>query len=240
MIKAILFDFNGIVIDDEPLQFKAAQAALKAEGITLTEEDYYGSLGMDDATFFRAAFARAGRDGDADGLLERVIAEWSKLHRELIADELPLFPGVVTFIKSLARRFPLAVVSMARRESIEYVLERAGLKEAFAVIVSAEDVSACKPDPACVNRALEKLNEARRAAGQPALAPADCLVVEDAPPGIEAARIAGMRTLGVTNTVSEAALRAAGADVVTHSLADWTDDAVRHVFSERGSRNDER
>ncbi|HEX8130445.1 MAG TPA: HAD family phosphatase [Pyrinomonadaceae bacterium] len=229
MIKAILFDFNGIVIDDEPLQLKAAQAALKAEDITLTEEDYYNSLGMDDVTFFRAALACAGRE-DAGGLLERILSEWTKLHRELIAEELPLFPGVVTFIKSLARSYPLAVVSMARRASIEYVLERAGLDKAFAVVVSAEDVSACKPDPACVNRALEKLNEARRAAGQPAIAPAECLVIEDAPPGIEAARIAGMRTLGVTNTVSEAALRAAGADVVTHSLADWTDDAVRHVF----------
>jgi beta-phosphoglucomutase len=229
MIKAILFDFNGVVIDDEPLQLKAAQAALKAEGIALTEQDYYDSLGMDDVTFFRTAYGRAGREY-AEEDLQRVLAEWAKLHRELIADELPLFPGVVTFIKSLARRYPLAVVSMARRASIEYVLERAGLAQAFAVVVSAEDVSACKPDPACVNRALEKLNEARRAAGQPALAPAECLVIEDAPPGIQAARAAGMRTLGVTNTVGEAALRAAGADVVTHSLADWTDDAVRHVF----------
>jgi beta-phosphoglucomutase-like phosphatase (HAD superfamily) len=234
MIKAILFDFNGIVIDDEPLQLKAAQDALRAEGITLTEQEYYDSLGMDDVTFFRAAFARAGRE-HTDEDLNRVLAEWTKLHRELIADELPLFPGVVTFIKALARHYPLAVVSMARRASIEYVLERAGLKNAFAVIVSAEDVSACKPDPACVNRALEKLNEARRQSGggQPALAPAECLVIEDAPPGIVAARAAGMRTLGVTNTVGESALRAAGADVVTHSLADWTDDAVRHVFSER-------
>ncbi|HEX8632827.1 MAG TPA: HAD family phosphatase [Pyrinomonadaceae bacterium] len=230
MIKAILFDFNGIVIDDEPLQLKAAQAALAAEGITLTEQDYYDSLGMDDVTFFRAAIARAGRElTDED--FNRLLAEWMKLHRELIADELPLFPGVVTFIKSLARRYPLAVVSMARRASIEYVLERAGLAQTFAVVVSAEDVSACKPDPACVNRALEKLNEAQRNAGQPALAPAECLVIEDAPPGIVAARAAGMRTLGVTNTVGEAALRAAGADVVTHSLADWTDDAVRHVFN---------
>jgi beta-phosphoglucomutase len=233
MIKAILFDFNGVVIDDEPLQLKAAQTALKAEGITLTEEDYYGSLGMDDVTFFRAAYARAGRE-QTDEDLTRVIAEWTKLHRELIAGELPLFPGVVTFVKSLARRYPLAIVSMARRASIEYVLERAGLEKAFTVIVSAEDVSACKPDPACVNRALEKLNEARRGSGgQTPLLPAECLVIEDAPPGIEAARAAGMRTLGVTNTVGEAALRAAGADVVTHSLADWTDDAVRHVFSER-------
>jgi beta-phosphoglucomutase-like phosphatase (HAD superfamily) len=74
------------------------------------------------------------------------------------------------------------------------------------------------------------LNEAQRATGQPALSPAECLVIEDAPPGIAAARAAGMRTLAVTNTVDEAALRAAGADVVTHSLADWTDDAVKHVF----------
>lgn len=229
MIKAILFDFNGVIIDDEPLQFKAAQTALQAEGITLTEGDYYDSLGMDDVTFFRAAFTRAGRD-HTDEALNGVLEEWTKLHREMISEELPLFAGVVTFIKALSRRYPLAVVSMARRASIEYVLERAGLEKSFTVIVSAEDVNACKPDPACVNRALEKLNEAGRAAGLPALAPAECLVIEDAPPGIEAARVAGMRSLGVTNTVSEAALRAAGADVVTHSLADWTDDAVRHVF----------
>jgi beta-phosphoglucomutase len=229
MIKAILFDFNGVIIDDEPLQLKAAQAALQAEGITLTERDYYDSLGMDDVTFFRAAFARGGSE-PSDETFNRVLEEWTKMHRELIEDELPLFAGVVTFIKALARHYPLAVVSMARRESIEYVLERAGLKNAFTVVVSAEDVTACKPDPACVNRALEKLNEARKNDGQAPLAPAECLVIEDSPPGIEAARAAGMRTLGVTNTVGEAALRAAGADVVTHSLADWTDDAVRHVF----------
>lgn len=230
MIKAILFDFNGVIIDDEPFQLKAAQAALQAEGITLTEQDYYDSLGMDDVTFFRTAFTRAGHDHTGE-VLHRVLEEWTKLHRELIREELPLFAGVVTFIKALSRRYPLAVVSMARRASIEHVLERAGLEKSFTVVVSAEDVSACKPDPACVNHALEKLNEAGRAAGQAALAPAECLVIEDAPPGILAARTAGMRTLGVTNTVSEAALRAAGADIVTHSLADWTDDAVRHVFN---------
>jgi HAD superfamily hydrolase (TIGR01509 family) len=231
MIKAIFFDFNGVIIDDEPLQLKAAQAALEAEGVALTERDYYDSLGMDDLTFFRAAFARAGRE-PTDEVFNRAVEAFTKSHRELIEEELPLFPGVVTFIKAVARRYPLAVVSMARRASIEYVLARAGLEKAFSVVVSAEDVKACKPDPACVNRALEKLNEVRRAAGQPALAPAECLVIEDSPPGVEGARAAGMRTLGVTNTVGEQALREAGAHVVTASLADWTDDAVRHVFNQ--------
>ena len=229
MIKAILFDFNGVIINDEPLQLKAEQEALVPEGITLTEKDYYDSLGMDDVTFVRAAFARAGKPL-TDETVSAVIERKSKRHRELISDELPLFPGVVTFIKALARRYPLGIVSMSRRVDIEHVLERAGLKDMFTVIVSAEDAHACKPDPCCYNRGLEFLNEKRRTAGQPPLKPAECLVIEDAPPGIQAARAAGMRTLGVTNTVSENALRAARADVVTASLADWIPDAVHHVF----------
>jgi HAD superfamily hydrolase (TIGR01509 family) len=151
----------------------------------------------------------------------------------LIKDELPLFPGVVTFVKSCARQWPTGLVSMARRTEIDHVLERAGLAKFFTAIVSAEDVSACKPDPACCLRALELLNEHLRATSQPTLAAAECLVVEDSPAGIEAARAAGMRTLGVTNTVAESQLRNAGADVVTHNLFDWTPDAVYHVFSKR-------
>lgn len=229
MIQAIFFDFNGVIINDEPLQLKAVQEALVPEGITLTEKDYYDSLGMDDMTFVRAAFGRVGKPL-TDETTSAVIERKSKLHRELIRDELPLFAGVVTFIKALARRYPLGIVSMSRRTEIDHVLERAGLNGIFTVIVSAEDAHTCKPDPCCYNRALEFLNQKRRAAGQPPLRPEECLVIEDAPPGIQAARAAGMRTLGVTNTVPENALRAAGADVVTASLADWTTDAVHHVF----------
>ena len=229
MIQAIFFDFNGVIINDEPLQLKAVQEALVPEGITLTEKDYYDSLGMDDMTFVRAAFGRVGKPL-TDETTSAVIERKSKLHRELIRDELPLFAGVVTFIKALARRYTLGIVSMSRRTEIDHVLERAGLNGIFTVIVSAEDAHTCKPDPCCYNRALEFLNQKRRAAGQPPLRPEECLVIEDAPPGIQAARAAGMRTLGVTNTVPENALRAAGADVVTASLADWTTDAVHHVF----------
>jgi HAD superfamily hydrolase (TIGR01509 family) len=232
MIRAILFDFNGVIIDDEPLQLKAYQGLLQPEGVALTESDYYDCLGMDDATFVRAAFARSGREV-SDEQLQTLLDRKTEKHRELIEGELPLFPGVVTFIKSAARVWQLGVVSMARRVEIDHVLGRAGLAAAFAAVVSAEDVSACKPDPACNLRALELLNARRRAEDQPRLAPADCLVIEDSPPGVASARAAGMRTLGVTNTVAAERLRAAGADVVTASLADWTPESVYHVFGKR-------
>jgi HAD superfamily hydrolase (TIGR01509 family) len=229
MIKAILFDFNGVIIDDEPIQLKAYQEVLKDHDISLTEEDYYSSLGMDDLRFVAAAFGRAGKPLP-DLVLEDVIQKKSAVHRSLIEDELPLFPGVVTFVKASAREFPLGLVSMARRTEIDYVLERAGLRQSFKVIVSADDVKACKPDPAAYNLAFLAIDQSRRESSGLSISPNECLVIEDAPPGIEAGRKAGMRTLGVTNTVSEDALRKAGAEVVTQSLSDWTTDAVRHVF----------
>jgi HAD superfamily hydrolase (TIGR01509 family) len=235
MIQAILFDFNGVIIDDERLQMKAYMEAFAPEGVTLTEEDYFAGLGMDDATFIRAMFERKGIEAD-DEQMRRVAEQKATRHRALITEqeELPLFPGVVTFVKALARRYPLGVVSMSRRADIDFALERAKLLKQFTVVVSAEDVSACKPDPACYRRALEKLNERKNAAGHIlSLQPQECLVIEDSPPGIRAARSAGMRTLGVTNTVADKALREAGADVVTASLADWTDDALHHVFNQR-------
>jgi beta-phosphoglucomutase len=234
MIQAVLFDFNGVVIDDEPLHLKAYQEVLSSEGVTLTEGDYYTMLGMDDRTFVRTAFERAGVELTEERMLG-VIEREAAAHRELLGEELPLFPGAVNFIKALARAHPLGVVSMSNRAGIDYALGRAGLAGHFAVVVSAEDVSACKPDPECYRRGLERLNETR---GQSVLPfrPDECLVVEDAPPGILAGRAAGMRTLGVTNTVPEKALREAGADVVTRSLADWTVDAVHHVFDTQWGR----
>lgn len=231
MIKAILFDFNGVIIDDEPIQLRAYQEILKAEEVALSEEDYYNSMGMDDATLLRTTYERAGKELTEEKLNE-LIERKDAAHRKATADGLPLFPGVVNFIKAASRHFTLGIVSMARRAEIDYVLSRAGLGDVFDGIVSAEDVERCKPDPACYNRGFLLLDERRRKNGHLNISPHECLVIEDAPPGIQSAREAGMKTLGVTNTVKDEALRAAGADVVTHSLADWTVDAVHHVFNE--------
>ena len=229
MIKAILFDFNGVIIDDEPIQLKAYQQALEPLGISLTEEQYYAQMGQDDRGFLDAIFRGVGRElseAERAGLIDRK----SELHHSMIEDELPLFPGVVAFIKSAARHFTLGVVSMARRIEIDDVLERAGLTADFPVIVSAEDARACKPDPDCCIQAFRRMDRYRMENDHNPLTREECLVIEDSPPGVQAGRAAGMRTLGVTNTVDAAALRAAGAEVVTASLFDWTIDSVHRLY----------
>jgi beta-phosphoglucomutase len=121
-------------------------------------------------------------------------------------------------------------VSMANKLEVGYVFQRANLTPLFSIVVTAEDASVCKPAPDCYLTGLLKLNEWRQHERQLPLLASECLAIEDSPPGIQSARAAGMKTLGVTNTVTDEALRAAGADVVTKSLADWTPAAVKLVF----------
>lgn len=229
MIKAILMDFNGVIIDDEPLQMRAYQEILKADGIELTEAEYFSCLGMDDRTFIDAAFRRAGKDVTPERnreINDLKTAKW----REIVGEDVPLFAGVENFVKKMSQSFALGVVSMARREEIEYVLNRADLLENFSVIVSAEDVANCKPDPECYHKGFNRIDAFRTNSGSNPIVHGDCLVIEDSPPGIVAGKRAGLKTLGITNTVSAEELRQAGADSVTKNLDDWMPDSMRRVF----------
>lgn len=229
MIKAILFDFNGVIIDDEPIQMKAYQEVFKGEGITLTEEDYFSCLGMDDITFVNAIYKLAGKKPEANKVLEISIAKTNRW-RELIAVELPLFEGITDFIKKMAKDFALGVVSMAKREEIEFVLEKAGLRDNFAVIISSEDVENCKPNPECFLKGFNAIDSYRIKQKHLPMVHGECLVIEDSPPGIVAAKSAGLQALGVTNTVSAGELRKAGADAVSKDLGDWMPESARRVF----------
>lgn len=229
MIQAILFDFNGVIINDERIHLEAYREVLVSEGVDLTDEDYFASLGMDDVAFVRAAYAR-GNKSLSDETVREVIEREHAKHRDLIANDLPVSQGVISFIRAAARHYDLGIVSMAERSEIDHVLELAGIKNQFLLIVSADPGLKHKPAPDCYQRALELLNERRRSRRDLPLLAKECLVIEDAPPGIESARVTGMRTVGVTTTVAERALRVAGADIVTGNLADWTPDAVHRLF----------
>lgn len=229
MIKAILMDFNGVIIDDEPLHLQAYREVLGKEGISLTDEEYYECLGMDDKAFIANAYRRAGKPVDGNKPRE-ILQKKSAVWRDLIANEVPLFEGVENFVRKMCREFSLGIVSMALRDEVEHVLERVDLLECFSTIVSAEDVSAHKPDPECYRIGFQRIDQTRTGSGDHPLIHAECLVIEDSPQGIMAGKAAGLQTLGVVNTVGADALRAAGADAVARDLNDWYPESIKMVF----------
>lgn len=229
MIRAILFDFNGVIINDEPLQLKAYTEIFNEEDVSMAEADYYACLGMDDNTFIRHNFARVGKE-ISDEKLNEILTRKTAVWRKLVEKEIPVFDGVKNFIKIAEKHFALAIVSMAKREVIEFALDRIGIKDSFTAIVSSENVSACKPNPECYNAGFRLLDAENSARGHHPLTRKECLVIEDAPQGIMAGKSARMKTLGVSNTVSADELRAAGANAVTKTLADWMPDSIQRVF----------
>jgi HAD superfamily hydrolase (TIGR01509 family) len=184
MTAAILFDFNGVIVDDEPQHCAALIATLADYGYALDRDSYYRDyLGFDDRECFRFSFGKLGRPADEPALAEAIERKHAHYARA-VRDSMRLVPGAQDFVEAAALDgYQLAIVSGALRREIDLVLDLAGLRPHFAEIVAAEDVSACKPDPQGYNRAREAL----------ALAPSRCVVIEDSLPGLAAARAAGLR-----------------------------------------------
>ena len=222
-------DFNGVIIDDESVQMKAYQEVLKADGVDLTEENYYECLGMDDRRFVAAQFDRTGKTASEERIGE-VITEKSAKWKEMVAGELPLFVGIENFIEKMSREFSLGLVSMARRHEIDYVLETSGLQKHFLTIISADDVVNCKPDPECFRLGFKQLDSIRTAQGHLPMVHGDCLVIEDSPAGVAGAKGADLPVLGVTNSVHAAELRETGAGAIATDLRDWMPESIRRVF----------
>jgi beta-phosphoglucomutase len=213
MTEALLFDFNGVIADDEEQHREALSAVLAAQGITLTREQYYADfLGFDDRRCLIEAVRRAGQVLPALGV-DRLLAEKSRIYQRLIDEALALVPGAADFVPRAAERFRLGLVSGALRHEMDLVLERAQLRRYFDVLVAAEDVERCKPDPAGYLQAHAALDRRRP------LAIGQCVVIEDSLPGLQAARAAGMRCAMLTTSHSPAALAGSGADLVWNSFA---------------------
>lgn len=229
VVKALLLDFNGVVINDEPVQMRVYQEILAQEGIALSEADYMDSLGMDDRTFVRAAYTRVGKQVEGNKILELTQAKTEKW-REAIAGGVPLFPGVENFLHKAANDFSLGLVSMSRREEIDYVLDLTELRGCFSIIVSADMVDSPKPDPQCYREGFRLIDLHRIQKGHLPMTQGECVVIEDAPPGVRAAVAADLPVLGVANTVPVESLREAGATWVAKDLNDWWPESFRLAF----------
>ncbi len=226
MIRAVIFDFNGVILNDEPVHYRLFREIFAAEGIELTEHDYQERyLGLDDRGCFESALRRAGQSVQPERL-DELVALKSQRYEALDRSELPIFPGAFECIREMAGRWPLAVCSAALRPEIEDALERLDVREEFDAIITAGDTTRAKPDPEAYFLALDAL----RSVDGLDLEAGHCLVVEDSLLGVSAGKAAGMWVLGISHTYPDAALRSAGADAVIRHLTELTPRWVERFF----------
>jgi len=213
---AVIFDFDGVIVDTEPLHFEAFRKVLEPLGLGFPWTEYVETyMGFDDRDAFREAFRSRGRALD-DVRLAQLVDAKSLVFQDIIRDGVKAYPGAVPLIRSLhASGMPLAICSGALRSDIAPILAHLGVAPCFPHVVTADDVRKSKPDPACYTLAYQRLSLANPAR---VATPSNCLAIEDTPAGIRAAKRAGLRVLAVTNSYGGEEL--AGADSVIGSLED--------------------
>lgn len=213
-IRAVLFDFNGILVDDEPLHLQLFQRVLAEEGVAMSATDYQERwLGLDDRGCLTAALRQAGREPEPSYLARLIARKAAYYQAEIRRAGFVFFPGGLELLREMSGAgCMIGVVSGALRDEIEPALSTAGVRDRVKTVVAADDVAESKPAPEGYLKGLEELN------GRPPLPdrlihPHEVVAIEDSPAGIAAARAVGLRTLGVGHTYPLAALELAEARV---------------------------
>ena len=208
MLSAVIFDFDGIIVDSEPMHFRAFNEVLQPLGLEISLEDYCEIyIGFDDRDAFREVF-EANKVKTCSGDIRKLIKEKAAVFQNYIKNgEAQPLPGAVELIKSIPVRLPIALCSGALREDIDPIIENLGITDAFTVIVTAEDTPKSKPNPAPYQLTIEKLGIED---------PSTAIAIEDTPAGIVSAKGAGLKVLAVTNSYDRDYLMEA--DAVTDTL----------------------
>jgi beta-phosphoglucomutase len=216
VLQAIVFDFDGVIANSEPLHLMAFQQALAPEGLELSPTDYYALyLGYDDVGLFEAlakdrGMAMSGKQVTA------LVARKGERMQQMLRSGTVLFPGATEFIREAAASVPIAIASGAMRHEIEEVIDAAGVTDLFSTIVAAGDTPQSKPSPEPYRLALERL---RDTVGRH-IDPRRAVAIEDSKWGLESAQGAGLRLVGVTN--SYPAHELTSAELVVDSLTALT------------------
>jgi HAD superfamily hydrolase (TIGR01509 family) len=216
MTRALIFDFNGVLADDDPIHMEAFRKVAQEEGLSFTEQEYLDKyLPLNDRDCFKELFREHGRQLSAENL-DRLIARKGVIYFRSIENKTVLFPAAAMAVKSAARRFRLAIASGARREEIIHILRQGQLEPCFSAIIGAEDVQFGKPHPEPFSRAHEKLREE-----DGSLKASECVAIEDSLGGIQSAHRAGMRCLAIAHSYDSARLRSADPEWVIDSISDF-------------------
>ena len=202
----VIFDMDGILVLTEEPHWQSWLAVAVPRGVTLDYDTFLSCFGRVNDDCFPILFGDVDREE-----MDRVAEEKEQAFRDIIREDVPLAPGTRELLAELkAAGVKLAVGSSGPRENVDLVLDSGRIREYFGAVVTGNDVTNGKPAPDAFLLAANRLN-----------VPVDrCAVVEDAPPGIEAARAAGMLAVGVTTTHTADQLRGAGANHLFKHLAD--------------------
>ena len=211
-LKAVIFDMDGVLVDTEELIYLAAKEMFNEHGIQVTREDFKPFIGTGEDNYLGGV----ARKYDFPINIKRDKQRTYEIYSRIAPEKIKLLPGVTSFIDKCKRKnLKLAVATSADEIKMKINLSATGLNEnTFDATVNGLEVIHKKPDSEIYLKAAEKLN----------LSPSDCLVVEDAVQGIEAAKAAGMKCLAVTNSFAENDLRKA--DWIVHNLNSVPDSAL--------------
>lgn len=215
--KAVIFDFNGVLLNDEPVHCQLLQEMAAEQGVVLSRTEYYQTvIGFDDRESFEYLFRDLPQPLDIPAL----IAEKNQRYQNWIKEKHLFFPDAERVVKEVSKSHCLAICSGALRQEIEMSLDLTGLSSCFSEIVSANDVKRSKPDPEGYGMAFQKLKK-----HIPDLKKEECRVIEDTPAGIISAERAGLPVLGITHSVPRADLE------VLHPLAiiDHLPELLKHL-----------
>lgn len=212
--EAVIFDFDGVIVDTEPLHYAAFQRTLEPLGLNFTWQEYIDTyIGFDDRDAFRHVFSAKGTTISQEEL-HRLIDQKAAFFKEVIGAGVSAYPGALDLIFHLhANKFPLAICSGALKADIDPILSMLGISGWFDVIVTADDVAASKPDPECYQLAFQRLQSVHHNC----FSKEATVAIEDTPAGISAAKDAGLMVFAVTNSYPAAKLGQAA--FVTDSLA---------------------
>ncbi|MFH1235419.1 MAG: HAD family phosphatase [Parcubacteria group bacterium] len=204
MLKAIIFDMNGVIIDDESLHEEAYRRTFKPLGIGLTAEEFKrDGIGRSDLAFAQTHVANKNR---TDINLDKLVVKKIDLYFDLLKNVFPIVPGVVETVKALGKRYRLALTTGSPKVEVNLILQRLNITDDFEVVVTADDFTRSKPDPESYLLTLKKLG----------LKPDECVAIEDSLPGIKSVKAAGMKCIAISTTHTHGELREA--DTVIDSL----------------------
>jgi len=227
LLRAVIFDFDGIIVDSEPIILKLTQEMAALEGWTVSEEEYYRDyLALDDRGIVEHLYASHGRTVDL-ARRDELVAWKGERYQAIIREGLPPMPGVVGYVNQLASEFPLAIASGSLRVEIEHLLTKMGLREKFSILATADDCQRSKPNPEVYLLALLRLRALPKFRDR-SLQSEECLAIEDAPLGVVAAQAAGFKCLALTQSRPAAELQ--HADLIASDFTDVDMRDVRALF----------